>query len=395
MPELVTHFIDGREVPSRDGRTFDSVSPATGEVLAQVSFGGPADVDRAAQAAAAAFEAGTWRDLAPAQRGVVLRRLAALIVDNADRIAQVEARDAGKPITQAREEALSAGSLLDYFSGLAEHPMGSVFPQPPGYFSHTRREPYGVVGAISPWNYPFVLACWKTAPALVVGNSVVLKVAEQAPLSTSLLAELSVEAGIPPGVFNVVHGDGPVTGAAIAAHPGIPKITFTGSTETGKAILRAAAEHVKSVHLELGGKTPNIVFEDADLERALAGLAVHLVRQRGPDLHVGLPAAGRGVDRGRVPGRARRPGRADQGRRPAGRADPDRPADLGRAARPGPRLHRLRRAVRGQRRAGQPGSPAGARPLRVPDGLHAGRSLHADRQGGDFRPRPLGHDVPG
>jgi acyl-CoA reductase-like NAD-dependent aldehyde dehydrogenase len=271
MPELVTHFIDGHEVPSRDGRTFDSVSPATGEVLAQVSFGGPADVDRAAQAAAAAFEAGPWRDLAPAQRGVVLRRLAALIVDNADRIAQVEARDAGKPITQAREEALSAASLLDYFSGLAEHPNGSVYPQPPGYFSHTRREPYGVVGAISPWNYPFVLACWKTAPALVVGNSVVLKMAEQAPLSTSLLAQLSVEAGIPPGVFNVVHGDGPVTGAAIAAHPGIPKITFTGSTETGKAILRAAAEHVKSVHLELGGKTPNIVFEDADLERALAG----------------------------------------------------------------------------------------------------------------------------
>ena len=271
MSELITHFIDGRQVPSLDGQTFDSISPSTGELLAQVSFGGAGDVDRAAKAAAAAFEAGTWRDTPPAARGGVLRRLAALIVENAERIAQTEARDAGKPIAQARDEALSAASLIEYFSGLAEHPMGSVLPQPAGYFSHTRREPYGVVGAISPWNYPFVLACWKTAPALVVGNSVVLKMAEQAPLSTSILAELTLEAGIPPGVFNVVHGDGPTTGAAIAAHPGIPKITFTGSTETGKAILRAAADHVKSVHLELGGKTPNIVFEDADMERALAG----------------------------------------------------------------------------------------------------------------------------
>ena len=138
-------------------------------------------------------------------------------------------------------------------------------------FVYSKREPYGVVGAIAPWNYPFLLACWKTAPALAVGNSIVLKMAEQTPLSTTYLARLTLEAGIPAGVFNVVHGDGPTTGASLVAHPHVPKLTFTGSTAVGQAILRAAADYVKSVHLELGGKTPNIVFDDADLEQAIAG----------------------------------------------------------------------------------------------------------------------------
>jgi betaine-aldehyde dehydrogenase len=271
VPELVRHLIGGREVDSRDGRTFPTINPATGEVLAEVSFGEAVDVDAAATAASQAFEERVWRDKPPADRAVILRRLAALIVDRADEIALVESRDTGKPVVQAKGEVVTAATIFDYFAGLTEYPTGNVFPQPSGYFSYSKREPYGVVGAISPWNYPLILGCWKSAPALAVGNSVILKMAEQAPLSSAILGRLSLEAGIPPGVFNVVHGDGPTTGACIAAHPQIPKITFTGSTDTGRAILRATAEHVKSVHLELGGKTPNIVFDDADLEQALDG----------------------------------------------------------------------------------------------------------------------------
>ncbi len=266
-----THFIDGLETPSVSGRTFPAIDPSTAEEIGQVAFGEAADVDRAVQSAKRAYEAGDWAKAPPGERARILRRLADLIRARQDEIGQVESLDTGKPIAQATAEVALGADFYTYFAGHAELPNGTTYPADKGYFVYTVREPYGVVGAISPWNYPFLLACWKTAPALAVGNSVVLKMAEQSPLSTSELARLTLEAGIPPGVFNVVHGDGPTTGAALVAHPDVPKLTFTGSTVTGQAILRSAADHIKSVHLELGGKTPNIVFADADLDQAIAG----------------------------------------------------------------------------------------------------------------------------
>ena len=267
----VSHFIGGEAAASASGRTFATINPSTGMEIAQVAFGEAEDVDRAVAAGRAAFESGVWSKASPAHRAAVLRRLADLIRANAERIGAIESRDTGKPIGQATAEVTLAADFFTYFAGHAELPNGRTYPADAGYFVYSIREPYGVVGAISPWNYPFLLACWKTAPALAVGNSIVLKMAEQTPLSTAELGPLTLEAGMPAGVFNTVHGDGPTTGAALVAHPHVKKLTFTGSTAVGQAILRSAADHIKSVHLELGGKTPSIVFGDADMDQAVAG----------------------------------------------------------------------------------------------------------------------------
>ena len=267
----VCHLIDGRVEPSLSGRTFETLNPATGELLANVAFGEAEDVERAVTSAWAAYDAGVWRDLAPGERAKRLRRLAALIEERADDIATLESRDSGKPVADARGDVAGSADLVHYASTLPQNVRGGVYADEVGYFAHSRREPYGVVGAIAPWNFPFMNAVWKTAPALSVGNSVILKMAEQTPLTTSVFGELCLEAGIPAGVVNIVHGDGPTTGAALAGHPRVPKITFTGSSEVGTEILHAAAPHIKSCHLELGGKTANIVFDDADLDQALAG----------------------------------------------------------------------------------------------------------------------------
>lgn len=265
------HFIDGQELPSLSGRVFETLNPATGEMLGTAAFGEREDVDRAVEAAWRAYDSGVWRHAAPAVRARCLRRVADLIRDRAGEIARLDALDAGKPITDAHGEAEAAAAVLDYAATLPENTQGHVYAREAGYFSYSRREPYGVVGAIAPWNFPFLLAVSTTAPAMAVGNSVVLKIAEQTPLSTSHYARLCAEAGLPPGVLNVVHGDGPVTGAALAADPRVPKLTFTGSTEVGRRILELGAASVKSCHLELGGKTPNIILPDADLEQAIAG----------------------------------------------------------------------------------------------------------------------------
>ena len=267
----VLHWIDGKPTASKDGETFDCLDPATGQVVAKVAFGQVSDIDRAAVSASSAYRDGRWTRLSGADRGRVLRAMAQGLRSRVEEFAALETLDTGKPVSQTRGEVEDAASLFDYFSGLSEESIGSVYAQKNGYFAYSRREPYGVVGAIAPWNFPLVLACWKTAPALVAGNSVVLKMAEQAPLTTAMLGQLAQEAGLPDGVLNIVHGDGPITGAALAAHPLVSKLTFTGSTDTGRAILTAAANQIKSVHLELGGKTPNIVCADADIDQALAG----------------------------------------------------------------------------------------------------------------------------
>ena len=270
MSEIVSHFINGRAEQSLSQKTFASIDPSTGKELAQVAYGDVNDVERAVSAAARTFNDGTWRHMPPPERGRRLRRVADLMRERAGSLGALESGDTGKPLTVATGEVEVAATLMEYAGALAEQVRGVVYPDVPGCFIHSRREPYGVVGAIAPWNYPLVLAAWKSAPALAVGNSVVLKMAEQTPLTTSAFAELCAEAGIPAGALNVVHGDG-ATGAALVADPRVEKITFTGSTDTGRAILREAAARVKSVHLELGGKSPNIVFGDADLDRALEG----------------------------------------------------------------------------------------------------------------------------
>ena len=267
----VLHLIDGRPQKSLSGRTFETVNPATGKPIADVAFGEAEDMERAVASAWAAYEAGVWRDVSPGERANRLRRLAELVGERVEEIAELETRDSGKPLTAARGDVEATVGLLEYVSTLPQNVRGAVHADDAGYFTHSRREPYGVVGAIAPWNFPFMNAVWKTGPPLSVGNSVVLKMAEQTPLSTALYGELALEAGIPAGVLNIVHGDGPTTGAALAGHPRVPKITFTGSTEVGTQILHAAAPYIKSCHLELGGKTANIVFDDADLDQALAG----------------------------------------------------------------------------------------------------------------------------
>lgn len=267
----IGHFIDGQEVESHSGRTFQSLNPATGELLAEVAFGEQEDVDRAVASSLRAFRDGVWTSLLPAERGRRMRKLAQLIGDSADELARLESLDTGKPILAARRDVDLAASTIEYFSQLPEHINGTVYASGPDTFVYSKREPYGVVGAIAPWNFPIVNAALKVGAPLAAGNCIVLKMAENTPITTARLAELAFEAGIPAGVLNTVHGDGSTTGAAIVAHPDVPKITFTGSTEVGRIILKAAADRIKSVHLELGGKSPNIVLADADLEKAVSG----------------------------------------------------------------------------------------------------------------------------
>ncbi|MBA2565474.1 MAG: aldehyde dehydrogenase family protein [Gemmatimonadetes bacterium] len=273
MPPMAEQrlFIGGEYVEALSGATFESVNPATEEVLAEVPEAGPEDVDRAVKAARAAFE-GPWRKVSAADRGRLLWKLATLIERDADELAELETRDNGKPIFESRKIDLpSVVDNLQYFAGWASKIHGETIPVAGPYLNYTLREPVGVVAAIVPWNFPLSLATWKLAPALAAGNTVVLKPAEQTPLTALRLGALVAEAGFPPGVVNVITGTGQITGRALVDHPDVDKIAFTGSTEVGKEIMRRAAGSLKRVSLELGGKSPNIVFADADLEAAIRG----------------------------------------------------------------------------------------------------------------------------
>jgi len=265
-------FIDGQFVPSETGKRFATVNPATGETLAEVAEAGQADLDRAVAGARKAFESGPWAAMKPRQRGKILTRAAELLVSRADAFGRVETLDNGKPIFEsAKIDMPAAAECLAYFGESADKLYGDTHPGRTDAFLMTIREPVGVVGAITPWNFPLLQAMWKIAPALAIGNAVVLKPASVTPLTALMFGELLAEAGLPPGAFQVVPGPGPVVGKAMAEHPGIDKISFTGETETGKAILRSAAGTVKRVSMELGGKSPNIVFADADLDAAAKG----------------------------------------------------------------------------------------------------------------------------
>ena len=272
-------FIGGRRRPALSGATFDTPNPATGAVLATVAEGRAEDVDLAVAAARAAFD-GPWSALTPSQRGKILWRIGDLITDHAAELAEIESLDNGKPKLQAQfADVAVAAELFHYMAGWATKIEGTTLtlstPYAPGaqFHAYTLREPLGVVGQIIPWNFPLMMAAWKLAPALATGNTVVLKPAEQTPLSVLYLADLLVEAGVPDGVVNIVTGYGETAGAALAAHPGVDKVAFTGSTEVGKLILRAAEGNLKKVSLELGGKAPNVVFADADIDAAIQGAA--------------------------------------------------------------------------------------------------------------------------
>jgi betaine-aldehyde dehydrogenase len=263
--------IGGETVDAADGQTFEVANPATGASIATAPLGGKADVDRAVEAAQAAFDAPKgWSTWAAGKRGRTLAKLAALVKDHTEELAQLESRNTGKPITSSRGEIVGVSLVFDYYAGAANKIYGQTIPVSKPGLDMTLREPIGVVGLIVPWNFPLLMASWKVGPALAAGNTAILKPASYSPMTALRLGELALEAGLPPGVLNVVTGPGGTAGAAIAAHPGIGKVAFTGETTTGQEIMRLASNNVKKISLELGGKSPNVVYADADLERFAA-----------------------------------------------------------------------------------------------------------------------------
>ncbi|HZE68222.1 MAG TPA: betaine-aldehyde dehydrogenase [Pyrinomonadaceae bacterium] len=274
-------FIDGQWVDAESGKTFTTPNPATGEPLAEVAEADKADIDKAVAAARRAYE-GKWSKLSARDRGRLLYKLAQLIEQNAGELAKLETSDNGKPIRESQFVDLpQVAENFEYFAGWSTKIEGETIPVPGKMFNYTLREPVGVCGQIIPWNFPLLMAAWKLAPALAAGNTVVLKPAEQTPVTAMELGKLIQEAGFPEGVVNIVPGYGETAGASLASHKGINKIAFTGSTEVGKIIARAAAENLTKVSLELGGKAPNIVFADADLEQAVNGAMMGIFFNQG------------------------------------------------------------------------------------------------------------------
>jgi aldehyde dehydrogenase (NAD+) len=265
-------FIAGEWVPAVSGRTFETINPATEEVIAQVAEGDEADVDLAVSAARNALEKGPWATMDARERGRLMNRLADLVEEEADELAALESLDNGKPIRDARAADLPLTiDCLRYYAGFADKIHGQTIPVRGNYFTYTRREPVGVVGQIIPWNFPMLMVAWKWGPALAAGCTIVMKPAEQTPLTCLRMARLAQKAGIPDGVINVVPGYGPTAGAAIVRHPDVDKVAFTGEYKTAQIIMRDASETLKRLTFELGGKSPNIVFADADLEAAAQG----------------------------------------------------------------------------------------------------------------------------
>src|SRR6266436_5286804 len=263
-------YINGEFVSPQSDLTIDVIDPSTTDVIARVPNAGAADVDRAAKAARAAFDAGPWKDATAQDRGRILFKLAQIVRDRADELAELETRNSGKPIVESEFDMADVATCFEYYGGLATKIHGDVLPVPDNAISLALREPIGVAGQIVPWNYPLLMATWKMAPAICAGCTTVLKPAEQTPLSVLALASSFEDAGLPPGVVNIVTGEGG-TGAAIVEHADVDKIAFTGSAEVGKTIMRAAAATLKKISLELGGKSPNIFFADADFENAVEG----------------------------------------------------------------------------------------------------------------------------
>ena len=275
-------FIGGEWQDAASGETFDTINPATAEPLTHVAAAAAEDVDRAVKAARAAFEADSWQKLDARKRGKLLYAIADKLEERADELARLETMDNGKPVREARMIDIKESiDCFRYYAGWADKIAGDVIPVPGPYLNYTRREPVGVCGAIIPWNYPLQMAAWKVAPAIACGNTVVLKPAEQTPLTALELARAAAEAGLPAGVLNVLTGFGEPAGAALVNHPDVDKIAFTGSTAVGKIIQKQAADTLKKVSLELGGKSPNIVLDDADIDAAVKGASMAIFYNTG------------------------------------------------------------------------------------------------------------------
>jgi 5-carboxymethyl-2-hydroxymuconic-semialdehyde dehydrogenase len=269
---MIHHFINNSFVSAIAEETFDTLNPATNQVITQVAYGTEADVERAVQAARQAFDTGPWPRMTPEERGQYLRRIGDLILKHADAIADAEIMDTGIPWSQIKKGAIPrAADNFYFFADYAVSLTGQLYQAPQNFMNYTVHRPVGVAGLITPWNTPFMLESWKVAPCLAGGNTCVLKPAEWSPLSASKMAEVMREAELPPGVFNIVNGYGETAGASLVAHPAVQLISFTGETTTGMAIIRNGAATLKRFSMELGGKSPNIVFADADLDRALDG----------------------------------------------------------------------------------------------------------------------------
>jgi phenylacetaldehyde dehydrogenase len=267
-------LIDGKWVDAVSGKTFPSYDPSTGKPMAQIAEGDKADVDLAVRSSRKAFDKGAWRKMSASERGRLIWKLGDLLEKNLEEFAQLESIDNGKPVSVARvADVPLAVDLFRYMAGWATKIEGNTIPIAGNYLAYTLREPVGVVAQIIPWNFPLLMAAWKLGPALAAGCCVILKPAEQTPLSALRLGELIQEAGFPEGVVNVVPGYGETAGAALAAHNDVDKVAFTGSTEVGKMIVKAAAGNLKKVSLELGGKSPNVIFKDADMKKAIPGAA--------------------------------------------------------------------------------------------------------------------------
>jgi aldehyde dehydrogenase (NAD+) len=282
-PSATKLLINNCWVPSESGKTFATINPSTGEEICQVAEADAADVEKAVKAARAAFEQGPWKKMRASERGRLLNRLADLIEKNTDELARLETLDNGKPFSIAKAvDVMKTLACYRYFAGWADKIQGKTIPIDGEFFCYTRHEPIGVVGQIIPWNYPMLMQAWKLAPALATGNTVVMKPAEQTPLSALRIGELILEAGFPEGVVNLLPGFGPTAGAAIARHMDIDKVAFTGSTEVGHLVMEAAGRsNMKRVTLELGGKSPNIIFADADFDEAVEGAHMGLFSNQG------------------------------------------------------------------------------------------------------------------
>jgi acyl-CoA reductase-like NAD-dependent aldehyde dehydrogenase len=285
MKELL--IINGEKVPASDGGTFESFDPSSGEVLATVAKATKADVDRAVQSAHGAMESAAWGGAAPAERGRIMQRIAHAVRERAEELANLESRDNGKPLKQARTDVQVAARYFEFFAGIADKIMGQTIPLGPGYLDYTVREPIGVSAQIVPWNYPIQIGARGVAPALAAGCAVVLKPSSEAPMTALRLGEIALACGLPPGVLNVVPGTGSEAGVALASHADINQLTFTGSVDVGVQVAKMAAENVVPVVMELGGKSPNVVFADADLDLAAQGVANAIFQNAGQTCSAG------------------------------------------------------------------------------------------------------------
>ena len=285
MPESL--ILNGERSPSSDGQTFEVYDPSSGDILASVAKATKADVDRAVASAHAALESKAWGGMVPAERGRIMQRMAQALRDRAEELATLESRDNGKPLRQARTDVQVAARYFEFFAGIADKIMGNTIPLGPGFLDFTIREPIGVSAQIVPWNYPIQIGARGVAPALAAGCTVVLKPSSEAPMTALRLGEIALACGLPPGVLNVVPGTGAEAGTALASHPDINQLTFTGSVEVGVQVAKMAAENVVPVVMELGGKSPNVVFADADLDLAAQGVANAIFQNAGQTCSAG------------------------------------------------------------------------------------------------------------